>query len=574
MRLKTPFVDWLCLVSMFFVLAAMRHVAGQLPCTGDEPRYAFQGVGLYTTGGFYPKHTRWERFATQSGCGNGGVLRSDTPGRPLLTVSPSVIFGPALQFGGLEAARWLDFVVGCSGLALLYFVLASVSPNQNSRSRFAALGATAAIAFSVPFAPYLQLIYPEMLLFTAIAAALYGLLVGNRYATLFALVVLPFLHIRTLPLSLTFFAILLYQAVRDRTSRAQVWKICALYVAGLGVFAVTQYWLYGSLTGSAFPTYHPSAAMIFERLGMQFYDVRHGAIAYAPLLLVGLAGLALGTIRRDRFSLYSLLLFATYFATFMWSTANESWTARFWVAGLPFLAVGLAYWLRLAKQWWEWLPIAPLAMLDLFNVASYVIHPLWFLESRQSSISYAALFRMSHVDLGLFLPVDATSGSAYTQPIGALLVYTALVIVFLVSCRMPRSVSSRAISCALTFAVLAAPLVLGLARSLPATTYSVAVLPWRAELVVHLKDGSQRIDALQFDKQLQSYWTSPPYPAEFTIRCIRASGVVQQTTPAYPMLVLEGCSDTDTLEITGTPASGNGSIYRSMGTLRLIQRIF
>ncbi len=563
------------LVAIFVILAAIHLAAGKLPCTGDEARYAFQGVGLYTDGGFYPKPSVWKPIATASGCGNGGVLASDTPGRPLQTISASLAFGGALRLGGLQAARWFNSIVGFAGLALLYLMLKIRFANPAGGASWAGVGAVAATAVSIPFAPYLQLIYPEILLFTTVTVGLYGLLVRNRYATLTASIVLPFLHIRALPLAIALFVILLFQMARERRPRGIVVQICALYIAGFGLFALSQYWLFGSFTGSAFPAYAPSPAIALERIGMQLYDVRHGAVAYAPLLLVGLAGLVLGAIRRDRLCAYSLVLFAVYFGTFMWSTAQESWTARFWVAGLPLVSVGLCYWLHEARQWWEWLPAVPFAALNLVNVVTYAFHPLWFLESRQSSIPYAALFLTTHVDLGLFLPVDADPGgiAPYTHPIVGLLTYTALVVALLAACRVPRAAATRAVVCALTCVVLAVPCALGLARSLHANAYTVTVLPSRHEFVIHVRDAG-RIDAVQFDDQIPAYWTAPPYPEDFTIRCFDAAGVsVQETEPAHPLLVLDRCSDTDTIEITGSPAAGDSAVYRRMGAVRLIRRL-
>ena len=574
--MKATLTDRLGLLAIFLVLAGIHIIAGRLPCTGDEARYAFQGVGLYSNGTFYPEPAVWKRFAAANGCGSGGVLPSDHPGRPLQTISPSLVFGAALRLGGLEAARWLNFIVGCIGLALLYFMLKLQFPNRTGGASWAGIVTVVAIAISIPFVEYLQLIYPEILLFSIVAAALYALVVRKRSLALAAIVVLPFVHVRALPLGLAFFAVMLFDMRRERVPIAIWLRRCTLYIAGLGIFAATQYWLYGSLTGSAFSAYTPSVAMLFERIGMQFYDVRHGAVAYAPLLLMGLAGLVLGTIRRERLCVYGLLLFATYFATFMWSTAQESWTARFWVAGLPFLAVGLCYWLYLAKYWWECLPAVPLAALNLGNTITYALNPLWFLESRQASIPYAAMFLWAHVDLGLFLPVDGDPGgiAPYTQPIAALLIYTALLIALLIVCRVSRAARTGAIVCVLTCAVVLIPFAFGLARSLPANAYTVTIHPAQHEVTVRVTGGAQRVDAVQFDDQIPAYWTAPPYPKNFSLRCSNGGAVVAQSAePAHPLLVLERCSNVDAIDIVGTPLEGGDAVYRSMGSVRLIQRV-
>ncbi|HTU71654.1 MAG TPA: hypothetical protein VMF11_15235 [Candidatus Baltobacteraceae bacterium] len=556
-------------------MAGIHLAVGKLPCAGDETRYAFQGVGLYTNGSFYPDRAVWKRFADSSGCGNGGVLQSDHRGRPLQTISASVIYGAALRVAGLEGARWLNFAVGCVGLTLLYVLLWSLFPRRTGGPSAAAIVSFAAIALSLPFVPYLQLIYPEVLLFTAVAAALYGLTRRRYYLTLVAIVLLPFLHVRALPLSLIFFLVLLVQMRRDKTAIAIRWQFLALYAAGMAIFAASQYRLFGSLTGSAFPSYAPSLSIALERIGMQLYGVRHGAVAYAPLLLVGFAGLLLGTLRRERVCEYSLILFGTYFATFMWSNASESWTARFWVAGLPFLAVGLGFWLNQAKRWWEWLPAAPLAAIDIGNTLTYIFNPLWYLESRQASIPYAALFLIAHVHFGLLLPVDGEPGgiAPYAAPIAPLLAYTALLIALLVMCRVPSVTRSRILFTAAACALLTLPVAFAAANSVDATDYSVTVDPKQHEFVVRLNAPRQNVDAIQFDDQIPAFWQAPPYPRSFTIRCIRDGRVVSETDePAHPLLILPRCVDPTSIEIEGNAGSQDAT-YRGFGRMRLIRRL-
>ncbi len=553
--------DWLWLVSIFLVLAGVHLMVGRLPCTGDEARYAYQGVGLYTNHHFNPEPDAWTRFASANGCPSIGRASSSQTDRPLQTFSTSLAFGSMLLFG-LEAARWLNFLVGCAALALLYLLLKQLYPNRNGGQSVAGIATICSVALSIPFVEYLKLIYPEMLLFAVATAALYGLLLRRRYVATAAAIVLPFLHIRALPLSIAFVA--LQNRLRD-------W---GLYAVGIAIFAATQLWLFGSLTGSAFPSYTPSFSIFVQRMGMQLYDVRHGAIAYAPLLLVGFAGLVLGAIRRDRACITAFILFATYFATFMWSSASESWTGRFWVAGLPFLAIGMCSWLSRA-QWWEWLPAAPLATLNLLHAVFFTIYPLWFLESRQSSIQYAALFLMTHVHIGLFLPVDTEPGgiAAYARPIVGLLFYTALVVALLAACRAPASTRRRAALCLASFFVVAAPFAFALARTIEPAHYSLTARAPQHEVVIRFNDGAYRIDAIQFDEQIPAIWAAPPFPREFAIRCLSDGHVAKETVvPARALVIVDRCLGGGSLDIVGLPLGGNDSFYQHLGTIRLIQR--
>ena len=245
MSTKSPVAtraDYAWLAAIIALLAVVHFIVGRLPCVGDETRYAFQGVGLYSSGSFYPQATLWRPFAAASGCGNGGVLSQPTaPGRPLQTISTSVLYGAALRTVGIEGARWLNFIVGCVGLSLLYFLLMRRFRASGGAS-WAARIAVASLALTLPFVPYLQLIYPETLLFTAVSGALYALLRRFRYAGLAAVIALPFLHERALPLAMGFFVVLLLQMAHDRAPIAFIARVCALFAAGMALLAATQLW--------------------------------------------------------------------------------------------------------------------------------------------------------------------------------------------------------------------------------------------------------------------------------------------------------------------------------------------
>jgi hypothetical protein len=522
---------------------------------GDEPRYAYQGLGLYTAASLRPDEHLWQRFAADNHCGDIGIP-------PIISLSPSIVYGAAIAFAGIEAARWLCFVVGCAGLLMLYAAL---------RPRFAALPALlalSAIALSLPFAPYLQLLYPEMLLFAAIAGGLVALAYGRYTAAAVVAALLPFIHLRASPLSLVLVTTVIALMLRDRRPVAAVIRAAVLYAFLIVVFVACQIEIYGSVTGSAFPTFAPSAALFVQRLGMQLYDVRHGAVAYAPLLLIGFAGLVRGALCRDRLSIVCTLLLVATVGTFMWSTAEESWEGRFWISALPFVAYGMAFWFSECSGVVDWLPAMPLAFVSAMVLVAYALHPLWFLESRQASVFYTALYPLTHVHIGLLLPVDA---AGYAVPIGALLAFTVVAVAALAVCHAVTKRAWRMRACMFAGAVVLSPAVFALARTAPA---DAVVFPSRGTIVVHLGGDARRADGVQFDALVPAYWSAPAFPATFSVRCMHASTPVSESVlAAIPLIRFPGCTRVDTIVITGLPAASGRDFYRHPGPVRVIYRL-
>ena len=146
------------------VLAVLLIKAGPLTWTGDEPRYVYQSLGIMEQHKFYPTEKRWGEFVAQN---NGSIATFPYYGittKPLQAPFLSVLYGPALLALGLEGARWANFVVGCAGLAVLYFLLKTQFPDTSRLSRIAVPFSTLAIAISLPFIAYLKLLYPENLI--------------------------------------------------------------------------------------------------------------------------------------------------------------------------------------------------------------------------------------------------------------------------------------------------------------------------------------------------------------------------------------------------------------------------
>jgi hypothetical protein len=418
----------------FALLVAVRILTPPLVFTGDEPRYAVAGLGLYAGSLEASPQQAWTAFLARehipaSDYPFGTVTKLHPP-----SLGPGLIFGPALVIRGLGAARWVDFAIGCLGLFALRAILRMALARGRRFGATLTLCTLVTVAFSIPFAPYLDLMYPEMLLFATIAWGLLALARKRLVGAAFLAGLLPLWHVRALPLSIVFALVIALEAIRLGRDRRRLFGVAAAYCGPLVAWGTTQYHSYGSFSGGAFPTYAPAFATFWMRVGMQLYDVRHGLFAYSPIYLFAFAGLIAGAIAKNRLCCQCNALAAAYFLTFMWSSASESWTARFWVAALPFLAVGLAYWFGRVRSWKGYLPAAPLLFLTLANAIYFFRRPMEFLANRTTSVTYAAFAKASRIDLGAFLPVDSASGSAAThaETIPALLAVTALVLAALV----------------------------------------------------------------------------------------------------------------------------------------------
>ena len=349
----------------------------------------------------------WNAFVRRSGLPPSTYPFARVAGAGAPSLGPSAVYGLPLRFFGLEFARWCNFAIGAFGLFALFALLRRRFSSGASTSPAVAAGTLAIVAFSIPFTEYVRLIYPETLLFSTIAFALYALAANRRMAVVIAAGLMPFEHARGLPISLAFASLVLWDTLRENGARRSVAREGLTYVAMLGVWALVDIRLYGSVTGLAFSTGAPSFASFFARFGAQLYDVRHGLLIYSPIFLLAFAGLAAGTIGRDRGSQRALLLFAAYLFTFVWSAAGESWAGRFWVAALPMLAVGLAYWLAFARSLVSRIVFTVLLALTAANAALFSLHPGWLLYDRSTSLTYEAIGSFLHLSIASsILPLD------------------------------------------------------------------------------------------------------------------------------------------------------------------------
>jgi hypothetical protein len=551
-------------------ILALIHVAiGRLAFTGDEVGYTFQGLGLFTNAHYYATAATWSAFLHANG------LASAYPGeivKPYQTLGPSIVYGAVLATFGLEAARWLNFIVGCAGLALLLIVLKSVAGNDAGRQPLAAYAALALVALSVPFVAYLKLLYSETLLFAIVAAALACLVRGRRLLAVAFAVILPFVHIRALPMAVALFGVVELDEIADRSSPAALGKQSLVFLAGIAAFAGYQYATAGSFAGTAFSTYAPSFVLLPERLGMQLFGVHHGILIYAPLFLAGFVGLLIGARQRNRLCAYASIVLAAYGISFVWSEAGESWPGRFWIAAIPFVAVGILYWLRSSRGWPSFLPVIPLAGLGLVMLALFIAQPLWFLESRRVCVPYEIVAQIVPFDLGLYLPVD-TNVSQILPYVGSIPILLAVASAFgaLLWICNSKGEKLRRFACAGALAILTGIALLSFVRPLPRSAYRIEPRP--DGIVVRLR-APYSISAIRFDDKIASIWPIT-YPRRFEVTCLRGSTVASDGAPvSRPLVLVPSCRDSDAIDLRGEPVDAAREFLRNAGNVTLLQRAF
>lgn len=557
------------------MLVIIQVAVGPLYWTGDEPKYTFQGLGLFLNHQFYPSRPTWDAFLHANGLSSKYI--SDMMRPPYQTLSPSVVYGAVLSRYGLEAARWSNCAIGCLGTPLLLLLLKAGFARDLRPPRYALYLALATVSFSLPFVEYLKLLYPEILLFVVIAGALYSLFAGYRFATLALVVLLPFVHLRALPLAVAFGGLLLWD--RRKTVRPKsIVGIALLLVLGFLGLAAYQYALNGSFTGVASYMFVPSPAILPERLGMALFGVRHGVAAYSPIVLVGFAGLIAGAVRRNVPCTYALILLSSYVATIVWSEGSESWSARFWVAALPFIAVGLCYWVSTSRFWFSYLPVVPLAIISAASVAIFIKHPNAFLANRQTSIPFALIANAVPLDFGLVLPVDADPFSAippYTRPIAYVLAFAALLVCLLVLCNLLRNARAQKLTSAAALVTLLVVAAFCFVRPLPGNAFAVTVDPRANKIAIRTVNPGVSVAAIQFDDELAQYWSPDSgYPEEFAIRCLSGSRIVgEDLQPSRPLITLFNCSHSDEIELQGVPLGKGNLFFKHPGKITVMQRL-
>lgn len=382
--------------------------------TGDEPRYLIYAVSFIRHGHYVMPVAEWSQLSLRVSGNPSSALPSGGGGAFLMNgVYIPTLLSPVAGLLALRGLRLATFVVGIGGLFCLYQLL------RKAGGPLAALASLAIAAFSLPLLPYLHLFYMETFVFALVCWAWLRLqthvrrLSGDLLTTLI-IVAIPFAHLRGAVVAALLFAGLIATLVRQRLwTRAAT--ICALAAFSGLVFVLLNVSIYGAITGPVNTARPPLPTQWFPVLSIQLFNVRHGLFAYGPIWVLGYAGLwaSLGLSsgppgdKRLAIARQALILATAAALTGVGVNPGECWPARFWVLSVPMLSIGLCVWIDRARGVAAMACLLLLLVPTLANGVLFFRAPNSFLEDRQTSMTYDALFdRFGHFDINVLLPVE------------------------------------------------------------------------------------------------------------------------------------------------------------------------
>jgi len=431
-------------------LASLGHVVRRPPRLGPASSWAFfaagalfaSGVGVYYASAVEPSgdeidylmmaQSVWregdldlrDNFARgdyreyMQGYGRmpGGTRRAD--GRPYPTHSAglAVLLAPVYALGGRRACVVLLALVA-AGLGVLVRDLA----RRSGADEGAALVCWAATV-GPPVLYYSAFLYTEVPVAFAIAVALRLLLFSpgpwSAAGAALALSALPWLHVR---MALAAAALGAFAAVRLR-GRARV-AFLATAAAMAAAYAGYQYSVFHTLSpyaryGGQLPIPMARATPLRTLFGL-LLDGAYGLFPYAPVFLLGLAGLPLlfGRRRNDRWALLAAGL-GVLLPVLGWRNWwGFSPPARFTIPLVPVLAVAIAARLGAAPgrglARWRWVLVAAGIALALLMFADP--HAMRMINGREGPPQVFELVA-GDVALSRYLPYPSSRAGSTAPP--------------------------------------------------------------------------------------------------------------------------------------------------------------
>ena len=391
-RLRWWLAGLAAVVALWTALAAPARATYGGRTTADEPQYLLSAISIGEDLDLdisdELRAERWRVFhaaelPVQTEPTADG--REISPHDPLL---PAVLAVPML-IGGWWAAK-----VTLAALAgVLAAAMAWVAVRRFGVSPPVALGASAAFSLAAPLAAYAVQVYPELPAGLATIVAV-GALTGSfgrrgRIVFLLAVVVLPWLAVKYVPVAVTLVALALTDRWRAGDRRGAAVLTGALAVAGAAFIAVHRV-VYGGWTVYASGDHFartgeagvigvdPDYVGRSQRLVGLMVDRSFGLVTWAPVFLFALVALgALVRRRPDGWSALVLPLLAGW-ATATWVALTMHgywWPGRQVVVVVPLLVVATAWWVdrnTAAVRWfalaavvgvitWAWLVVEVLA---------------------------------------------------------------------------------------------------------------------------------------------------------------------------------------------------------------------
>ncbi len=374
--------------------------------TGDEVRYLMYAYSILKNGRFAMTLPEWQQlYLSVTGAQWSWALPLAGSGNDVLisSVYLPTLLAPVADLFKLQGLRAATLIVGMIGLLYLLRLCRRFASPSGS------LLATGVTGFSIPLLPYLHIFYMQTFLFALVCCAWDRLQKLDRETsgdliTAAIILAIPFVHISGSGVAAALYAALLWQQYR-RGKTGLILELLALAGIAFATFVILNLTIYGGITGPV-DTRPPLPSEWFAALSMQSFNVRHGLIAYAPVWLLGFAGLWGGALRGSPLAWQGLGLIAIAAATGIAVDAGESWPARFWVLSMPMLGIGLCVFWELGRSAFLRAMVLVLTGATLVNSVIFLCVPNLFLENRQSGATYQFLFdKVGLFDFGLVLPV-------------------------------------------------------------------------------------------------------------------------------------------------------------------------
>jgi hypothetical protein len=502
--------------------------------TGDEPRYLIYATAFWRTGTFTMTLPDWQRLyfdvahleMHQVPLGGNGVT-------PLNSVYLPILLGPIALAFKLAGLRAVTLIIGIAGLYHLYRLCSRIS------SPGGALLATAVAGFTIPLLPYLHLFYMETFLFALVCFGWERLQRGDRglvgdMVTAAALLAIPFVHLRGSVVAALLFLILLGQLYR-RGLKARAAGLGLLAAAAFVVLVVLNLTIYGDVAGPVNTARPPLPWDSFPVLAMQLFNVRHGLLAYAPIWLIGYAGLLIGAVRGPAIARQAAVLALAAAITGVGVNPGECWPARFWILSIPMVAVGICVWWSVARRLQLRAIAVALLAFTLVNTAIFLRSPNDFLENRQTAATYQSLFnKTGHVHFGLILPVEVDD--AVDQAAARNLAIGAAAFVVFIAVAADRRRILYAVPAVLLLAVVVDT---ARVRLIPPAEYSADIQPHR--LLIDLQTPMQA-GYIQFGRYWET-WSTPPEWQKFGVVATDANGRQAGAILAAKQVVPVSCTD-------------------------------
>lgn len=512
--------DYFSLGAILLLVVLIMLAVQTIAVTGDEPRYILFAASIWEYGTLVMPAAEWVQHSSAwlgyqmdalPALGDGAIL-----GHPIYVTA---LLSPFAEFGS-AGLRATGLLAGLFGLAALYIAMRHIAGS------IPASIATVCAGLLFPLVPYLHTFWAEVFIFAGIAAGLMQLPRAgeSRASDLWRgaiILIIPFIHLRGAVIGtaifLAFFLRVYHSAGFDTRRLAPLAILAsgfALLLIGLNVL------VYGSPIGSVTTARPPSLFELYDVVATNLVTVK-GLLPYAPIWILGYAGLVAGAARRERLATEGGVFAGLALLTSIGINPGEGAPGRFLIASAPMLAIGLAYWLSRSTNRWQWLLTTVLMALSLAHTVVFVARPNLHLENRQSDVVFQYLYdQIGLFNFGLFAPVegiDTGLARVFLLIVGVMIALAAASVIF----------NRR------RFSVAGFLLALALVEMTRATEIPVQPSVDSGILSAALPTSPKQV-SIAFGKPWER-WYAPPYPLITSTTLIDGGFREQDTRPANPI---------------------------------------